>query len=315
MRFHTKMEMEVLHTEAPGVVRVDLGWMGMPKQVASYLVADGGELAVVDCGPESTLSALLDGVRAAGYDPAAITHLLLTHVHLDHAGAAGALLQAAPRARLYVHPRGARHLADPSRLLASAARIYGDRMDALWGRMLPVPKGRMTVLHEGEEVRVGRRTLRALDTPGHAVHHHAYHEPDAGLLFSGDAGGIRLAGAPYVRPPTPPPDIDVPAWRRSIARMRGLGASLILPAHFGGTGDVAWHLDDLEARLADWDAWSAGELAAGADLAALTRALRHKAHAEVVAATGSDALARAYEAAVPTEMMAAGLMRWRHVCA
>lgn len=304
----------MLHTEAPGVVRVDLGWMGMPKQVASYLVAGGGELAVVDCGPGSALDALLEGVRAAGHDPAAITHLLLSHVHLDHAGAAGALLQAAPRARLYVHPRGARHLADPSRLLGSAARIYGDRMDELWGTMLPVSEERMTVLEDGDEVRVGRRTLRALDTQGHAVHHHAYHDPGDGLLFSGDAGGIRLDGAPYVRPPTPPPDIDVPAWRRSIARMRELGASLILPAHFGGTGDVAWHLDDLEARLADWDAWSAGELAAGAGLEALTVALRHKAHAEVVAATGSDALARAYEAAVPSDMMAAGLMRWRQVC-
>jgi glyoxylase-like metal-dependent hydrolase (beta-lactamase superfamily II) len=302
--------MEVLHTEAPGVVRVDLRWMGMAKQVASYLVSDGGELAVVDCGPGSTLAALLDGVRAAGYDPAAITHLLLTHVHLDHAGAAGALLRAAPRARVYVHPRGARHLAEPSRLLTSAARIYGERMDALWGTMLPVPQERMSVLHGGGEVRVGRRRLRALDTPGHAVHHHAYHDPEAGLLFSGDAGGIRLDGTPYVRPPTPPPDIDVPAWRRSIARMRELDARVILPAHFGGTGDAAWHLDDLEARLADWDAWSGRELAAGAELAALTDALRQKAHDEVVAATGSHKLARAYEAAVPTEMMAAGLMRW-----
>jgi glyoxylase-like metal-dependent hydrolase (beta-lactamase superfamily II) len=309
------MDEEVLHTEAPGVVRVDLRWMGMAKQVASYLVSDGGDLAVVDCGPGSTLPALLEGVRAAGHDPAAITHLLLTHVHLDHAGAAGELLRVAPRARLYVHPRGARHLADPSRLLTSAARIYGDRMEVLWGTMLPVPERRMTVLHDGDEVRVGRRTLRALDTPGHAVHHHAYHDPDAGLLFSGDAGGIRLDGTPYVRPPTPPPDIDVPAWRRSIARMRGVRASLILPAHFGGTGDVAWHLDDLEARLVDWDAWSRRELDAGGDLASLTEALRHKAHAEVVAATGSEELARAYEAAVPSQMMAAGLVRWHEVSA
>ncbi|HEY0153402.1 MAG TPA: MBL fold metallo-hydrolase [Longimicrobium sp.] len=309
------MDDGVLHTEAAGVVRVDLRWMGMPKQVASYLVSDGGELAVVDCGPGSTLPALLDGVRAAGHAPEAITHLLLTHVHLDHAGAAGELLRVAPRAHLYVHPRGARHLADPSRLLTSAARIYGDRMEVLWGTMLPVPEARMAVLHDGDEVRVGRRTLRALDTPGHAVHHHAYHDPDAALLFSGDAGGIRLDGTPYVRPPTPPPDIDVPAWRRSIARMRELAASLILPAHFGGTGDVAWHLDDLEARLADWDAWSRRELDAGADLASLTEALRHKAHAEVVTATGSDELARAYEAAVPSEMMAAGLLRSHTVSA
>lgn len=297
--------------EAPGVTRVDLRWRGLVGQVAAYLVEDGGELAVIDCGPGSTLDALLDAMRAAGHDPASLTHLLVTHVHLDHAGAAGALLRAAPRARLYAHPRGARHLADPSRLLASAARIYGGQMDALWGTMLPVPAGRMQVLHDGDEVRVGRRVLRALDTPGHAVHHHAYY--DGELLFSGDAGGIRLDGAPYVRPPTPPPDIDVPAWRASIARMRALGAARILPTHFGGAADVAWHLDDLESRLADWADWSARQLAAGADLALLTERLRAKARAEVLAAGGSGDAALAYEAAVPSEMMAAGLLRYHQV--
>ncbi len=297
--------------EAPGVTRVDLRWRGLVGQVAAYLVADGGELAVIDCGPGSTLDALLRAMEAAGHDPASLTHVLVTHVHLDHAGAAGALLQAAPRARLYVHPRGARHLQDPSRLLTSAARIYGDQMDALWGTMLPVPAERMRVLHDGDEVRVGRRVLRALDTPGHAFHHHAYHDGD--LLFSGDAGGIRLGGAAYVRPPTPPPDIDVPAWRATIARMRALRAGRILPTHFGGVADVAWHLDDLEARLEDWTAWSARELAAGADLATLTEKLRAKAHAEVLAAGGTAAAALDYEAAVPSEMMAAGLLRYHQV--
>ncbi|CAA9307878.1 MAG: MBL-fold metallo-hydrolase superfamily [uncultured Gemmatimonadetes bacterium] len=297
--------------EAPGVTRVDLRWRGLAGQVAAYLVAGGGDLAVIDCGPGSTLDALLGAMGAAGHDPASLTHLLVTHVHLDHAGAAGALLRAAPRARLYVHPRGARHLQDPSRLLTSAARIYGDQMDALWGPMLPVPAERVRVLHDGDEVRVGRRVLRALDTPGHAVHHHAYH--DGELLFSGDAGGIRLDGSPYVRPPTPPPDIDVPAWRASIARMRALGAARILPTHFGGAADVAWHLDDLESRLVDWAGWSAGELAAGADLALLTKKLRARAHAEVLAAGGTDGAALAYEAAVPTEMMAAGLLRFHQV--
>lgn len=297
---------EVLHTEAPGVTRVDLRWLGLEAQVASYLVADGGELAVVDCGPGSALDGLLDAIRAAGHDPADLTHLLITHVPLDHAGAAGALLQAAPRARLYVHPLGVRHLADPSRLLGSAARIYGERREGLWGTMLPVPPERMQVLEDGAAVRVGRRTLRALDTPGHTIHHHAYHDADAGLVFSGDVGGIRLAGTRYVRPPTPPPDVDVPAWRASIARLRALDADLILPTHFGGAADVAWHLDDLKARLVDWEAWSAARLAAGADLATLSEALRHKARAEA----GTAAVADAYEAAVPSEMMAAGLLRY-----
>ncbi len=293
------------------MTRVDLRWRGLVGQVAAYLLADGGDLAVIDCGPGSTLGALGGAIEAAGHDPASLTHVLLTHVHLDHAGGAGGLLRMSPRARLYVHPRGARHLQDPSRLLTSAARIYGDRMDALWGTMLPVPAERMRVLHDGDEVRVGRRVLRALDTPGHAVHHNAYH--DGELLFSGDAGGIRLDGAPYVRPPTPPPDIDVPAWRASIARMRALGAGRILPTHFGGAADVAWHLDDLEARLVEWADWSARELAAGAELAGLTEKLRAKAHAEVLAAAGTEAVALGYEAAVPSEMMAAGLLRYHQL--
>lgn len=306
------MDDGVLHTEAPGVVRIDLRWRGLRKQVASYLLADGGDLAVVDCGPGSTLSNLLDAIRAAGNDPATLTHVILTHVHLDHAGAAGALLQAAPRARLYVHPRGVKHLADPSRLLTSAARIYGERMEELWGTMVPVPEDRMEVLDDGAELRVGGRTLRALATPGHAVHHHAYHEAEAGLLFSGDAGGIRLDGAPYVRPPTPPPDIDVAAWRHSIARMRELGARLILPTHFGAARDVPWHLDDLETRLLEWAEWSARELASGADLAELSDSLRSKAHAEVLSAGGTEEMAQGYEAAVPSDMMAAGLYRYHN---
>jgi glyoxylase-like metal-dependent hydrolase (beta-lactamase superfamily II) len=299
-----------LSPEAPGVARVDLCWRGLAGQVAAYLVADGGDLAVVDCGPGSTLAALAEGVRAAGYDLAALTHVLVTHVHLDHAGGAGALARAAPRAKVYVHPRGVRHLADPSRLLASAERIYGAHMDALWGTMLPVPEDRIQVLEDGAEVRVGRRTLRALDTPGHAVHHNAFHDPAAGLLFSGDAGGIRLPGAGYVRPPTPPPDIDVPAWRDSIARMRALGAQRILPTHFGGAGEVAWHLDDLERRLVEWAEWSGRRLGEGATEARLAEELRQRAHGEVLRAGGDDALARAYEEAVPAAMMAAGLVRF-----
>lgn len=299
--------------ESPGVHRVDLHWNGLPGQVAAYLVDGGDALAVVDTGPTRTLPALLDGVRELGREPEEITHLLLTHVHLDHAGGAGALLAAAPRARAYVHPRGARHLADPSRLLHSAGLLYGDQMDRLYGDMVPVPAGRLVVLNDGDEVRVGSRRLTAVSTPGHASHHHAYHDAEAKLVFTGDVGGIRLQHQPYVCAPTPPPDIDLAAWQHSLGRIRELRPSILLPTHFGGIGDPEWHLDDLSARLEQWGRWTEEQAASGADANAIAAAMRDRATADIIAATGSEAAARAYEAAVPYPMMAAGLVRWLRV--
>jgi glyoxylase-like metal-dependent hydrolase (beta-lactamase superfamily II) len=302
--------MPLPYQEAPGVYRVDLMWMGLPGQVAAYLVESGDALAVVESGPGSTVHAVLDAVRALGREPADVTHVLVTHVHLDHAGGAGALLAHAPRASVHVHPRGAKHLADPSRLLASARLLYGGRMDELWGEMVPVPPERLVVLHDGDEVRVGARTLRAIDTPGHASHHHAYHDPDAGVVFTGDVGGIRLNHAPYVCAPTPPPDIDLDAWRRSLDRLRALNPTMLLPTHFGGIADAAWHLDDLASRLDGWARWTEEQMAAGVDADGLARAMHDRATADIIAATGSAEVAKAYETAVPYPMMAAGLARW-----
>jgi glyoxylase-like metal-dependent hydrolase (beta-lactamase superfamily II) len=299
-----------VYEESPGVHRVDLNWNGLPGQVAAYLVDGGDGLAVVESGPGRTLSAVLDAVRGIGREPAEITHVLVTHVHLDHAGGAGGLLRHAPRAKVHVHPLGAPHLANPSRLLASASRLYGPQMDRLWGEMVPVPRDRLVVLDDGGEVRVGNRRLRAVDTPGHAIHHHAYHDPDAGLVFTGDVGGIRLRRAPYVCAPTPPPDIDLDAWQASLRRLAALDAAMLLPTHFGGVTDAAWHLDDLAGRLSGWAAWTAGQARAGAGSAAMAAALRQRATADILAATGSADVARAYELAVPYPMMAAGLERW-----
>ena len=296
--------------ESPGVHRVDLEWNGLPGQVAAYLVEGGDGVAVVECGPASTLPALLEGVRSLGREPEEITHVLVTHVHLDHAGGAGALLRHAPSARVYAHPWGAPHLADPSRLLASAALLYGDRMHALWGETVPVPTDRLTMLEDGAEVRVGGRRLVALDTPGHARHHHAFHDPDAGLVFTGDVGGIRIGGARYVSAPTPPPEIDLGAWGASLERIRRLRPRLLLPTHFGGFDDARWHLDDLAARLSAWAAWMREQAAAGVSGPALAAALEARATADIVAATGSAEAARAYALAVPYPMMAAGLERW-----
>lgn len=295
-----------IYQEAPGVTRIDHGWGG-PGFIASYLVEDGGELALVEAGPASTLDALLAGIDAAGYDPADLSHILLTHIHLDHAAGAGQLARIAPGAAVHVHTLGAPHLADPSRLLASAARLYGDMMDALWGTMLPVPAERIRTPADGEAIRVGGRSLVAVETPGHAAHHFAFHDPDAGLVFTGDVGGIRLAGARHVRPPTPPPEVDTPAWLASIGRLRALEPRMLLPTHFGGVDDVSWHLDDLEARLADWTRLAAEH--ATDDPTVLTDLIRRRADADLLAATGDEDLVRRYAQSIPYDMMTAGLLR------
>jgi glyoxylase-like metal-dependent hydrolase (beta-lactamase superfamily II) len=176
--------------------------------------------------------------------------------------------------------------------------------------MRPLPRARLRVLEDGEAVMIGRRVLRAVDTPGHAWHHHVYFDPDARVLFGGDVTGIRLAGQPYVRPPTPPPDLDVERWIESLDRIRELGPVRLLPTHFGGSTDVEWHLEELRTRLVEWKRWAAGRIAAGDDLPRLAAALERKAHAEVLAACGGDEAALAYEEAVPSPMLAAGFHRY-----
>ncbi len=298
-----------IHAEAPGVTRIDHGWGG-PGFIASYLLADGDDLALVEAGPASTLDTLLAGIRAAGHDPARLTHVLLTHVHLDHAAGAGQLARIAPDATVHVHPLGEPHIVDPSRLLASAGRLYGDRMQEMWGTMLPVPRERIRTLADGESVHVGGRALVALDTPGHAAHHLSFHEPDAGLVFTGDVGGIRLEGARHVRPPTPPPEIDTPAWLRSIDKLRAVRPRMILPTHFGGSTDVEWHLDDLAARLVEWTRMAKGR---DPDPLPFAAELRRRADAELLAAAGDPDLVRRYATSIPYEMMAAGLLRQEKV--
>jgi glyoxylase-like metal-dependent hydrolase (beta-lactamase superfamily II) len=235
-------------------VRLDHQYQGFPHGIASYVLSDG---TLVEAGPASTTPALLAGIRAAGYDPLRITRLFVTHIHLDHAGAAGVLLtRHLPNAQVFVHPKGAKHLIDPSKLVASAERLYGDRMGELWGEILPVPADRVVVIEDGETI----GSLRAIDTPGHAVHHHAYYEASSGTLFTGDVGGVRMPDSRYVRPPTPPPELDLDAWAVSVARLRQLAPRRLCLTHFGEFDDVAWHFDDLMSRLDRWRDWLSADL-------------------------------------------------------
>ncbi len=294
----------------PGIFLIDHHFQGLPGVIASYLLVDGDGLTLVEAGPSSTTEALLAGIRAAGFDPAGITQLLVTHIHLDHAGAAGSLLRRLPRAQLFVHPVGAPHLIDPSKLVSSATRIYGEAMERLWGEILPVPEERLSVLEDGMEIRAGGRTLVALDTPGHAAHHLAFHDPTAGLVFTGDVAAVRLAHTGYVRPPTPPPELDLELWQQSVARLRALQPRRLLLTHFGPVDDVQWHLDELLARLFFWAGWVDGRLQAGESPAVVTSELQRLGDAEVLEATGDAELARFYELATPYEMTVTGIARY-----
>jgi glyoxylase-like metal-dependent hydrolase (beta-lactamase superfamily II) len=199
--------------------------------------------AIVDPGPESRIETLLEGVSE---EPRA---LLLTHIHLDHAGAAGALVERFPQLEVWVHAKGAPHLVDPAKLLASAERIYGERMGPLWGRVVPVPERNVRVLEGGETIRVAGRELAVEYTPGHASHHVVYFDGSDGTAYVGDVAGVRIPPSDLVQPPTPPPDIDVPAWMRSIDLVAGRDPRFLALTHFGFVDDPLPHLERTKQAL------------------------------------------------------------------
>jgi glyoxylase-like metal-dependent hydrolase (beta-lactamase superfamily II) len=191
-------------------------------------------------------------MSAAGLRMSDVRWLLLTHIHLDHAGAAGTLTRLQPNLRIYVHPRGAPHLVDPSKLLASANRIYGDRLGELFGAVLPVASDQVCTVADREVVKLGNRAIRVEHAPGHAVHHVVYLDEHTGTAFAGDTAGERFRPSTYVLPVTPPPDIDLVAWHGTLRRLRAWQSQSLFLTHFGSFPDSARHLDELEARLNLW---------------------------------------------------------------
>ena len=236
-------------TLASGLSYVDLNFLGSPHIIASVVVHGTGGVAIVDPGPTSTLPTLRRAMEGAGLAMSDIQALLLTHVHLDHAGAAGTLAHEIPGLKVYVHDRGAPHLIDPSLLLASATRLFGGEMDRLWGEVRPVPESAVVMLRGGERIRAGGRDLEVAYTPGHASHHVSYFSADAGIAFVGDTAGVRLRPGGVNVPPTPPPDIDLEAWRDSLARIGAWGADTLFLTHFGPHQPVQPHLAELADNL------------------------------------------------------------------
>ena len=292
------------------VETIDLNFLGTEKVIATFLLLGGNSAAIVETGPTSCLEHLQAGLKANGVSPEDVWEVLLTHIHLDHAGASGHLAGLLPNATFYVHELGYPHLADPSKLVTSATRIYGERMDELWGEARPVPEERLVVVGDGEEVGAAGGRLVAHDTPGHAYHHLAYLEPDSASLFAGDVAGIRLPGQSYVRPPTPPPEIDVEAWVRSIENIRKMAPVTLHPTHFGSYEDVDRHLSELEQRLQDWLLFVEGRSHEGASREEISEELRTKGDAEMLAEGADPEESGRYDLAGNYEMLTAGILRY-----
>jgi len=233
------------------VITLDLNFQGRPHAIAAYLIRHSGGAILIESGPGSTLSALEAGLAKEGLSPRDVTHVLLTHIHLDHAGAAGWL--ANHGAEIYVHPVGAPHMLNPEKLIASATRIYGERMESLWGEFLPVPQSQLKVPNDAEVIKIGSAEFIPLNTPGHAEHHYSYLFED--VLFSGDVGGVRIPGYAYLRVPMPPPELHIERWHESIARLRKEKFTHIAPTHFGIFDDPNWQLDEVEKDLDSAARW------------------------------------------------------------
>jgi glyoxylase-like metal-dependent hydrolase (beta-lactamase superfamily II) len=238
-----------LITLASGISYIDVNFLGVPRIIATAVLHGPGGVALIDPGPSSTLPALRAELEHAGIRLSDVRAIVLTHIHLDHAGATGTLVREQPDIRVYVHDKGAPHLVDPEKLIASATRLWGADMDRLWGEVRPVPRNVVVTLAGGERIDAAGRDLAVEYTPGHASHHVGFYNADSGVAFVGDTAGICLGEGAFVLPPTPPPDIDIEAWRDSLARIERWRADTLFVTHFGAHAPAASHLTEMADHL------------------------------------------------------------------
>ena len=239
-----------MDTLARGLGYIDVTFMGFPRVIATAVLQGPGGVALIDPGPSTCLDTLRASLEERGMTVADVKAVLLTHIHLDHAGATGSLVKENPEIAVYVHEKGAPHMVSPEKLLASAGRLYGDQMETLWGEFAPIPKANIRSLTGGERIDVSDRQLDVVYLPGHASHHVGYFDSASGVAFVGDTAGIRLGTELFATPPTPPPDIDVEAWVQSVELIRSRHPSTLFVTHFGPHEDVSAHLDAFLEHLA-----------------------------------------------------------------
>jgi glyoxylase-like metal-dependent hydrolase (beta-lactamase superfamily II) len=295
---------------SPRVITLDLNFQGRPQAIASYLIRHEDGVVLIESGPGSTLPALQARLSNEGLSPGDVTHVLLTHIHLHHAGAAGWL--ALQGAKIYVHPVGAPHLLNPEKLIASATRIYGDRMQSLWGEIVPVPQNQLIVARDGEVIVIGDLEFIPINTPGHAEHHYAYLFED--ICFSGDVGGVRIPGYQYLRVPMPPPELHIERWHESLARLKKEKINHIAPTHFGVFNDVAWHLNEVDKGLDTASQWLEEVMPATPPIEELRQSYTDWVMKEGEKVGLDEEVVKAYELANPLGMSADGLLRyWKKV--
>jgi len=285
---------------------LDTQHLGRPGIIGAIALETRDGVALFDTGPESTFENVSHALHMLGFAPNDVRHVFLSHIHLDHAGAAWRFAEAG--ATIHVHPRGARHLLDPSRLIESATRIFGDEMDRLWGKMRPIPADKVRVTEENGTIRVGQFDLRALATPGHASHHNAYHWDD--IIFGGDVAGVRLEGGPPV-PPFVPPELHIELWLDSIARLRALGSTDLYLPHFGLIeNNLAEHFDLLGERVRRWAEWFREELRRGREEAELVPLFARYEARDILESGGARERLADYEQADPSFMAVTASIRY-----
>lgn len=290
------------------IYALDLNFQNLSQTVGAYLVVGPEGPVLVESGPASTLETLQARLAEHDYAPADVRHVLLTHIHLDHAGAAS--WWARQGAQVYVHHVGAPHLIDPARLLSSAQRIYGETMGTLWGQTLPVPAEQVHPLHDGDTIQAGGLTFTALDTPGHARHHHVFRVGE--VAFTGDAAGVRLPGSSFISLPTPPPEFDLERWQKTVARLLDEDLATLYPTHFGPIENARAHLEAVSELLDQSAAFVRDRMQTGVERDVLIQQYSAWSHERARTHGLSEQDLEKYELANPTFMSVDGLIRyWR----
>lgn len=285
---------------------LDTRQLGRPGIIAATAVETDDGLILFDTGPESTFANIAAQLQHAGFQTADVRHVFLSHIHFDHAGAAWRFAELG--ATIYVHPRGAPHLLDPTKLVDSATRIFGNDMEKLWGRVAPVPEQNLKVLEDADVVRFGALAVRAIATPGHASHHHVYQWDDN--LFGGDIAGVRLGSGPPI-PPFVPPELHIESWLDSIAKIRALHPAKLYLPHFGFVrGSITEHLDALEERVRRWSLWFREQMRAGRNEQELIAPFAAYEAADLLAGGATEEQVRDYETADPSSMAVTAALRY-----
>lgn len=288
-----------------GYKTLDLEFLDARQTIGSFLIRTNGGLALIETGPESTYDVLKKRVQELGYDIGQVSHVFLTHIHFDHAGAAWRLADLG--ANIYVHPVGLPHLALPEKLWNSAAQIYGDKMEMLWGEMRPIGEERLVGVEDEQTVDIGGAKIKAWYTPGHAVHHIAWQCED--MLFTGDVAGVKVLDGPVV-PPCPPPDIHLENWKASIDLIRRIAPKHLVLTHFGEVSRVSDHLDELEEVLDSWADWMREQFDQGRSVDEVTPLFMAFTKTQMEKRNVPESVQQLYEYANPSWMSVSGLMRY-----